>query len=230
MSEKANILLVEDNTAILEANTRVLGKAGYEVRAVKTLKKAREALMKSPPDAIVLDILLPDGNGLDFISEIREITTAPVLLLTSLTEKDDRLEGLRAGGDDYITKPYDVEELRERVAAFLRRDVMLRQNMEPTIILGPLTLNLPARRAYLNSVDMTLRNKEFDLLYLLVKNKGRQISAKSLYETAWALPYANSGNAVWAQISRLKKKLEELGDVITISSVRGEGYRLDIDD
>jgi len=227
MDKKEAILLVEDNIAILEANKRALGKAGYEIYTAETLDEARSALWETPPDAIVLDILLPDGDGLEFIREIRALTTAPVLLLTCLTEKDERLRGLRAGGDDYITKPYDVDELRERVTAFLRRDAMLREAVPPVIALGPLELNITARRAYLNGRDMNLRHKEFDLLYLLVRNKGRQISAKSLYETVWVMPYADSGNAVWAQISRLKKKLAESGGAIRISSVRGGGYRLD---
>jgi len=226
MNNKAVILLIEDNIAILEANERLLTKAGYQIYLAKTLGEARKALQETPPDLIVLDILMPDGNGLDFIEEIRGITTVPVLLLTSLVEKDARIEGLRTGGDDYITKPYDVEELRERVAAFLRREAMRRT--ESSVTLGPLMLNIPARRAYLDGKDMALRNKEFDLLYLFVKNHGSRISARFLYETAWALPYAESGNAVWTQISRLKKKLDESGGLVMISYSRDKGYWLEI--
>lgn len=224
MESKAVVLLVEDNRDILEANKRIFTKAGYTVHTAETLAGARAALRDTPPDAIVLDIMLPDGNGLDFIEEIRSVSVAPVLLLTSLTEPDERLAGLRAGGDDYITKPYNIEELRERVAGFLRRDEMLRRNPPQSITRGPLTLNLVARRAYLNGEDMALFLKEYDLLLLLLRNEGKTLTSKYLYETAWAMPYHDNGGALWAQLSRLKKKLESCDSVIELTAVRGEGF------
>lgn len=228
MENKAVVLLIEDNRDILEANKRIFNKAGHTVHTAETLAEARAALQGTPPDAIVLDILLPDGNGLDFIEEIRAVSVAPVLLLTSLTEPDERLTGLRAGGDDYITKPYSVEELRERVAGFLRCDALLRERRPQAITRGPLTLNLVARRAFLSGEDMVLRPKEYDLLLLLVQNEGKTLATVYLYETVWALPFQNDGGAVWAQLSRLKRKLESGGGAIELCAVRGEGYRLEI--
>lgn len=224
MDTKAIILLVEDNIAILEANRRILSKAGYKIHAAKTLTEARNALREAPPDAIVLDILLPDGNGLDFIAEIRKMTTAPVLLLTSLTEKEERLEGLRAGGDDYITKPYDMEELRERVAAFLRRDAMLRR-MEPTITLGSLELNVVSSKAFLDNKDLLLTQKEFALLLLLVQNESAVMQANTIYEKVWNQPMLEDTNAIKIAVSRLRKKLERTE--FCIKNLRGEGYRFE---
>lgn len=220
----AIILLVEDNIAILEANKRVLSKAGYTVLTAKTLADARADLQKQTPDTIVLDICLPDGNGLDFISEIRAITAAPVLILTSLSEKDERINGLRAGGDDYITKPYDVDELRERVAAFLRRDTLIRETQPPqsTIICGPLTLDITSSQAFVNGTDLLLAGKEFALLLLFVKNEGVTIKSEELYQKVWKRPMLEDANALKVAVSRLRKKLIDTD--FDIMTVRGEGY------
>lgn len=229
MNKRNKILLIEDNKAILEANLRMLIKSGYEVFTARSLSEAEDVLEDIFPDLTILDIILPDGCGLDFIKVIREKTTSPILLLTALTDKDDRIKGLRSGGDDYITKPYDLDELRERVAAFLRRDAMLlREEIENIIILGDLKLNMTARRAYLNDEDIMLNHKEFDLLSLFIKEKGKPLSKKIIYEKVWALNPENAGGVVWSQISRLKKKLEKCSDKIKITSIYGQGYRLDV--
>lgn len=229
MDVKNKILLIEDNKAILEANRRILIRSGYDIYSAETLSEAEDVLMEVSPNLIILDVILPDGSGLDFIKVIREKTTAPILLLTALTDKDNRIKGLRAGGDDYITKPYDLDELRERVAAFLRRDAMLfRPNKDNTISLGNLTLNMTARRAYLNEEDIMLNNREFDLLSLFIKEKGKPLSKQLIYEKIWAMNPDNAGGVVWSQISRLKKKLEKCGDKIKITSIYGQGYKLDV--
>jgi DNA-binding response OmpR family regulator len=120
MSEKGIALLVEDDAKILEINRRVLEKEGILVLTAKTLGKAREQLKLLIPDVTVLDIILPDGSGLDFLSELRLVCQSPVLFLTAKAERDDVLAGLSSGGNDYITKPYDIDEFRMRVLGFLR--------------------------------------------------------------------------------------------------------------
>jgi DNA-binding response OmpR family regulator len=119
MAEKGIVLLVEDDAKILEINRRVLEREGLLVLTAKTLRKARERLKLAIPDAVVLDIMLPDGSGLDFLSELRQVCQSPVLFLTAKTERDDILAGLSAGGNDYIIKPYDIDEFRMRVLSFL---------------------------------------------------------------------------------------------------------------
>jgi DNA-binding response OmpR family regulator len=120
MAEKGTVLLVEDDDKILEINRRVLEREGLLVLTAKTLRKAREMLKLAIPNVVVLDIMLPDGSGLDFLSELRRVCQSPVLFLTAKAEHDDVLSGLVAGGNDYITKPYDIDEFRIRVLGFLR--------------------------------------------------------------------------------------------------------------
>jgi DNA-binding response OmpR family regulator len=119
MPEKGTVLLVEDDEKILEINRRVLEREGLLVLTAKTLRQARDRLKLAIPDVAVLDIMLPDGSGLDFLSELRRICQSPVLFLTAKSERDDVLSGLTAG-NDYITKPYDIDEFRMRVLGFLR--------------------------------------------------------------------------------------------------------------
>lgn len=189
-------------------------------------------LAETTPDALVLDIILPDGNGLDFLREMRDTgQAAPVLLLTSLIKKDERLEGLRTGGDDYITKPYDIDELRARVAAFLRRVKMDRESAPPNghITRGPLTLDLVAQQAFLSGDNLLLAPKEFALLLFFVQNEGNTLTREAIYEAVWKQPLAGDAGALLMQMSRLKKKLEERGDRIVITAFRGEGYKLEIE-
>lgn len=229
MNLRGIILLIEDNINIQNANRRALEKVGFRVAMAESLRSARTLLVKIRPDAIVLDIMLPDGNGLDFIAEIRRYTTAPVLVLTALGEKEDVLKGLRTGGDDYITKPYDLDELRERVAAFIRRKDMLEQHMPELLAYGQLTLDPISQHAYFGGVDLLLAPKEFALLLALFPHRGTYIDAPTLYQMIWKAPMVGDGNALWKLISRLKKKLEAQTDSVRLTVSRGEGYKLEFD-
>ena len=120
MAENGIVLLVEDNPRILDVNRRMLEKEGLFVLTARTLAEARERVRIAYPDVTVLDIMLPDGSGLDFLAELRETCNAPVLFLTAKAERADIMAGLTAGGNDYITKPYDIDEFRMRVISFLR--------------------------------------------------------------------------------------------------------------
>jgi len=131
MVEKGIVLLVEDNPKILDINRRMLEKDGYIVLTAKTIEEARERIKIVLPDVAVLDITLPDGNGLDFLSELREVSNAPVLFLTAKTERADVLAGLTAGGNDYITKPYDIDEFRARVMGFMRLMETAKEQTKP---------------------------------------------------------------------------------------------------
>ncbi len=120
MSDKKIVLLLEDNVQILDLNRRMLEEEGLMVLTAKTIAEARECLKIAVPDVAVLDIMLPDGSGIDFLAELRLVCDAPVLFLTAKTEQDDILKGLAVGGNDYITKPYDIDEFCMRVTGFLR--------------------------------------------------------------------------------------------------------------
>lgn len=214
------ILLVEDNEKILRCNKRMLEWEGYTVSEATTLDKARAHLMESLPDVIVLDIMLPDGSGLDFMCELRGGTRAgiPILLLTGLTTQEDILRGLKSGGDDYLTKPYNFEILLARVEALLRRS----ERVPERIAKGRLTLDVAASVASLDGVDLLLTQKEFALLLIFVQNPERFINGEYLYEKVWKQPLTKDTSALKSSIKRLRSKINGSGWQITWS--RGEGY------
>jgi len=223
MIDKGYILLVEDEPAIQAANRKVLQRRGHQIRQAYTLAEARAIMDEKQPRAIVLDIELPDGNGLGFLRELRQTSDIPVLMLTAMGTPEDIISGLEAGGDDYLPKPYELNVFLARVQTLLRR-----ANIVPeSISHGPLKLDIAAGKAYLNGEDMILSQKEYALLSQFLKSPDRMISAESLYEKAWGQPMAGDENAFKVTLSRLRTKLR--GSGYTISSSRGEGYYFELE-
>lgn len=223
MNEKKTpvILMVEDNEHVRALNCSVLERADYRVLTAKSLAETRRILAGKPGiSLVVLDILLPDGNGLAFISELRQSTQAPVLLLSSRRDYEDIVNGLTGGADDYMTKPYRIEELLARIVGLLRR----REAMCPPaeVARGPLVMDTVAQRGFLFDRDMLLQPREYAILLFLIQNEGRGISAEQLYEAVWKLPAAGNAGAVRTAVSRLRRKLA--GSGYTITSGRGSGY------
>ena len=226
--------MIEDNENVLTTNERVLTRAfGRAVRCFKarTLAAARDALRDRTVNyhLIILDIMLPDGSGLDFIPEIHAATGAPILILSAKNTPSDVIEGITRGGDNYITKPYEPEAMTALALAMLRREEK-RGKPEPvkTIIRGTLTLDLVANRAYMNGTDAGLKPKEFSLLLMLIQNEGQTITAKDLYETVWKLPANEDIRTVWSHISKMKKKLSITDFTpLTITVERNNGYRFE---
>ena len=215
------VLLVDDNELILEANQSALIGDGHTCISAKSLAQARELLKAIEPDVIVLDILLPDGSGLDFLREIRQRSDAPVLFLTSKDSPEDQIAGLMAGGNDYITKPYDFAQFRSRVRNFIALKHKIKQSAE-NITVNELTLNMNLRQEYLRGEDMRLSPKEFALLHLFVTNEEKVLSTQYLYEKIWGQPMGDDTGAVKTAISRLRIKLDESD--CSIVSQRGAGY------
>lgn len=232
MKETGTILLVEDDKNIQRTNRRILEREGFTVLCAGTLKETQAALQKHKPDALVLDIMLPDGSGLAFCEKIRPYTPVPVLFLTALDEKSEIVEGLVAGGNDYITKPYDVDEFVARVKAQLRLARMNRQAAQEvrTLMRGPLSLDLVALRAFLDGRDMLLSAREFSVLLFLLKNEGQTLSAEEIYQGAWDQPMAGDANALWKCTSRLKNKLAACEEKVSLTTIRYKGYLLEITD
>jgi DNA-binding response OmpR family regulator len=217
------VLLVEDNLKLNEINRRALEKEGLTVLTALTLAEARAHLKTHAPEVILLDVLLPDGDGVDFCAEIRGKTDAHILFLTSCIEQANRLRGLDTGGDDYITKPYLLSEMLSRVRAALRRRAMERAKpLERTFTLGTLTLDIVASQALCAGKDLMLTNKEFSVLLLFAQNEDKELSAQWLYETAWRQPMASNKQSVKTIVSRLRKKLDPYG--FEIDTFRGGGY------
>lgn len=217
------VLLVEDNKQIAEGNKFFLAREGYEVLIAGTLLEARILLEKHTPHVLVLDILLPDGSGLDFLKELRLHSDIPVLLLTSLATSEDMVRGLAQGGDDYLPKPYDMQVFLARVAALLRRAKTMPEKLQK----GPLQLDLLAQAAYLYGEDLLLSPKQFTLLLLLLRHEGEILSSQYLYETVWKQPMGKDQNALYKQLSRIKQKLLP-GCGVSLNVWRGEGYSLEI--
>jgi DNA-binding response OmpR family regulator len=215
-----NILLVEDNREIQEINRNMLTQCGgYRVRLAKNLAEARDCLAETLLDIIVLDIMLPDGSGLEFLEELRRIADIPVLLLSALAEPGDIVRGLRAGSDDYLAKPYDNAELLARIESLLRRT----SRPLRTLTRGHLTLNLISDIAFVDGRDLLLSHKEFAVLLLLAQNEGRTLSPEYLYREAWGLPM-NDNRTLIKHVSDLRKKLENATTSCEIINVRSEGY------
>jgi DNA-binding response OmpR family regulator len=215
------ILCVEDNVQVQAVNRLLLESKGFEVRLAMTLREAREAVSREMPGLIILDIHLPDGNGLDFLRELRKTSTVPVIALTSDNEEKDLVTGLESGCDDYVPKPYTFPVLHARIESLLRRAARVPE----TIVMGRLTLDVTAGVASLGGTDLLLTKKEFALLLTLFQNEGRYMSAENLYEKVWKAPMAGNSQAVKKTIGRLRAKIADSGHSIAWS--RGEGYCLE---
>jgi DNA-binding response OmpR family regulator len=214
-----NILFIEDDKDIQEVNKNMLERrGGYAVRLAMNLGEARERIKEAPPDIIVLDIMLPDGNGLDFLRELRRDADIPVLLLTALGESGDVVRGLKEGGDDYLVKPYDNDVLLARIESLLRRT----ERMPKTLAKGSLVLDIISGRAFINNNDLLLTQKEYAVLFLLAQSEGTIMSADSVYEKVWKRSLGDDKNTLQATISNLRKKIEPSG--YTIAVIRGQGY------
>ncbi len=212
------VLLVEDNAQILRGNARMLRKRGYGVLTALTLREARERLAEQAVSAIVLDIMLPDGSGLDFMRELRQRSNIPILLLTGLTAPEDVVRGLSEGGDDYLTKPYDFNILLARLEALLRRSGRVPDALQK----GALSLDVMAGQATVNGGNILLTRNEFSLLLFLAQNEGSPIDTAAIYERVWKQPMAEDDGAIKNAVYKLRKKLS--GSGYTVVNTRGEGY------
>jgi len=218
-----DILLVEDDKDIQEVNKSMLEwRGGYQVRLARCLAEAKEQVKEAVPDLIVLDVTLPDGNGLDFLAQLRQDKNVPVLLLSALGKIEDRIKGLQLGGDDYLSKPYNNDELFARIEALLRRA----EQVPETIVKGALTLRINSNQAFVHDKDIGLSpNIEFSLLCIFVKYENRVLSPEFLYQEAWGQSLAGNVNALKSAISEVRKKLDGSGYIIT--NDRGKGYRFE---
>lgn len=215
---KAKLLLIEDNPRIQLANKDMLELLDYEVSLAMNLAEARACLLAQTPDLVVLDIMLTDGSGLDFLRELHQNGNLPVLLLTALGTSEDTVRGLSLGADDYLAKPYAYPVLAARVEALLRRA----ERIPEKLTRGRLSLDVASSVATLDGTDLLLTQKEFALLMIFTQNEERFISAEYLYEKAWKQPMMGDSQSLKKTIHRLREKIKGSGWRIELS--RGEGY------
>lgn len=219
------ILMIEDNQAILRTNRMMLELEGYPVLTAETLEQGREIMKREQPALILLDILLPDGNGLQYCRELLGHNGPRILFLSALNTPEDIIAGLRAGGDDYMTKPYLLEELLARVEALLRRPVVPGHEIN-SLCIGSLELKNTAggSRAYLGGKDLLLTPKELALLSILLQKQGEFVLTHVLYEQVWGMKALDT-RTVKHHIRRLREKLVKDPQIV-IESEQGKGYRV----
>jgi two-component system OmpR family response regulator len=218
------VLVVEDDAPLAEVLRRGLTEDGYATDVVGKLSDARHAVTVSDYDLIVLDRGLPDGDGRSLCAEMRSADDfTPVLMLTARDGLGDKVEGLDAGADDYLTKPFDYPELTARIRALLRRPA---EAQSPILTHGPLEMDPASRRVSRSSITIPLTAREFSLLEVLLRAPTTTHPRTDLLESVWDANYDGLSNVVDVHIANLRRKLELPGLPDPIETVRGVGYRL----
>lgn len=221
------LLVVEDDPTIASFLTKGLQEAGYAVDAADNGNRGLQLALTQPYAAAVLDLMLPGRDGLSVLEELRHRHIGiPVLILSAMHTVDDRVRGLQAGGDDYLTKPFAFSELLARLQAIIRRSQGV---TEPTrLVSGDITLNLVTRQVERAGRMLDLRPREFALLEYLVRNAGRIVSKTMIMEHVWNYSFDPRTNVVDVLVFRLREKVDRDFDAKRIRTVRGIGYVLDV--
>ena len=223
----ARVLIIEDSADIAELIKHYLDRAGYDTTVHASGRDGLVAARQSPPDAVILDIMLPGMDGMQVCQALRaEPATAglPILMLTARGEEADRVRGLELGADDYVTKPFSPKELVARMGALLRRaDRSLKP--APQLQYGPITINLERHEVRVASEDVRLTAKEFLLLQYLLEHRGRVLSRDRLLTDVWGYQYTGGTRTVDVHVRRLREKIPLL--TTALSTVKQFGYKLD---
>jgi two-component system OmpR family response regulator/two-component system copper resistance phosphate regulon response regulator CusR len=219
-----NLLVVEDDPAIGKSLQKGLTEHGHECVWVRNGRRGLEEAASQQFDAILLDLMLPEMLGLDVLRRLRESgQRTPVLLLTALGAVDDRVEGLNAGADDYLVKPFAFPELMARLAAVCRR---VQDRPVPVLQVGDLVLDLATRRVHRGGRELVLTPTEFSLLEMLMRHAGQVVTRTMLCEHLWEADWEGTTNVIEVHINRLRKKIDRDGAPSLIRTVRGRGYGL----
>jgi len=219
------VLLAEDDRATRESLVRALELDGYDVRAVNDGAAALEAFEEHDPDLLVLDLMMPNVDGLTVCRRLRSRSDhTPILIATARTEVSDRVSGLDAGADDYLPKPFALDELLARVRALLRRTTYDTPDRELRV--EDLRIDEAARRVWRADRELDLTKTEFDLLQLLARNAGIVLSHSTIYERIWGYDFGSESKSLAVYIGYLRRKTEEGGAARLIQTVRGVGYTL----
>ncbi|AIE85353.1 response regulator transcription factor [Fimbriimonas ginsengisoli] len=225
----ARLLVVDDDRFLLENVARLLQSQGYEVATASSGEEGLRAVERQIPDMAVLDVSLPDFDGITLCRRLRAIHRFPILMLTARSEAMDKVIGLEVGADDYLTKPFDPSELIARVRAHLRRaQEYASAPATSRKRIGGLEIDHDTREALIDGKPIELTKREFELLAHLAANAGRVLTRESLFERNWGFDIEFSSNSLDVHIYRLRKKIEPDPDHPTyIHTVRGYGYRLE---
>jgi len=218
----STVLVVEDDRAVREALRRALELEGYRVLTAEDGQAGLDLVAEARPDAVILDVMMPILDGLSACRRLRaRRDRTPVLILTARSEIPDRVSGLDAGADDYLAKPFDLEELFARLRALLRRT---RSDDETVVRAGDVVLDPAARRVWRGDRELDLSKTEFELLELLLRNAGIVLQPSAVYERIWGYDFGPDSKNLAVYIGYLRRKLEQAGEPRLIHTVRGVGY------
>jgi two-component system OmpR family response regulator len=222
----ARVVVVDDEPTLSELLTMALRYEGWDVRTASDGNSAVAIARSFEPDAVILDIMLPDMDGLSVMRQLRAYTPdVPVLFLTAKDAVEDRIAGLTAGGDDYVTKPFSLEELVARTRALLRRAGMTAVRIDPVITVGDLMLDEDSHEVQRAGVPIELTATEYELLRFLMRNAKRVVSKAQILDRVWKYDFGGQANVVELYISYLRKKID-VGRAPMIHTLRGVGYVL----
>lgn len=218
------VLVVEDDQRLRDMLRRNLIFEGYAVDTAENAEAAFHAMRERVPDAIILDLMLPDMDGIEVCRRVREASTVPILILTARDSIEDRVTGLDAGADDYVVKPPEIDELLARIRALLRRHKM---EADPEIYeFADLRLNPRTRQVFRGNEEIHLTAKEFDLLHLFMRHPNQVLTREMIYEHIWDYDFGGESNIIEVYVRYLRTKLEASGRPRLIQTVRGVGYAL----
>jgi two-component system, OmpR family, KDP operon response regulator KdpE len=223
MNERRRILVVDDEPQILRALRVVLREAGFDPVPAETAEEALDLASVRPPDAAIVDLVLPDGDGVDVSRQIRAWSEMPIIVLSAIGDEDAKVRALEAGADDYVTKPFGARELVARLNAALRRAGDGPD--EPAIVAEGLEIDLAARVVRRDGAEVHLTPTEFDLLRTLARHRGRLMTHRALLVEVWGPEYADDVTVLRGQIANLRRKIEPPGEPRYIRTDPGVGYR-----
>jgi len=223
-NQAQSVLVVEDETSIASFVALYLKNAGYKIRTVGSGQEALEGVSAERPDLIVLDLMLPDIDGIEVCRRIRRSSDVPILMLTARDEDVDKIIGLEVGADDYLTKPFNPRELVARVKSILRRSVPERRELQTKQIThGELEIDAGRREVKVGDEEIQLAPKEFDLLWELLDHRGIVLTRDQLLERVWGYTFAGDTRTVDVHVRQIRRKL---GDASPIVTVWGVGYKV----
>jgi two-component system response regulator MprA len=221
----ARVLVVEDEPNIADVIRRGLIYQGFEVDIAHNGAEGLEAARENLPDVVVLDLMLPDMDGVEVCKRLRAADQVPIIMLTARDALSDKVEGLEAGADDYMTKPFEFDELVARIKVNLRRRASMPASGE-VITVGDLTINPMSREVTRGDRPIELTAREFELLEYLARHAGQVVTKETLFERVWGYNFDVESDAIKVYISYLRKKLNANGEQDMIRAVRGVGYVL----
>jgi two-component system OmpR family response regulator len=223
----SRVLTIEDDEITGNEIVRELSSRGYSVDWVNSGQEGMVRALSAEYELITLDRMLPGIDGLTILTTIRSVgVRTPVLMLSSLGDVDERVRGLRAGGDDYLTKPFDPEEMTARLEALLRRKETPATQTQTTLCVGPLELDLISRRVQRDGEDIELLPTEFRVLEFMMRHAGQTVTRTMLFEAVWGYHFDPGTNLIDVHMGRLRKKIDRSGVKPLIATVRGAGYIL----